>query len=351
MPRSPVKRAHQAQNPATDTSPTTELPVVRAKEPLHKTQTLGELWSSKDNRLSRRLGYGCALLIVALFYIIPSSFGQNGTLSAIQWAWNACNHETDYLHGRFVPLAIILLLVFHRREIAAVSVRPNNWGLAMIAVGLLAYLLAFRTLQPRLAIGALPLIILGAVGYLWGTQATRRIVFPISLIYFAIPLPNLIQATTKLQIVATETAYNISTFLGAKIVASGNIINSSSGEGWGFDIAEGCSGIRSLVAMTLIAAIYAHLTQDKLWKKLILLTLSVPIALIANGLRVTTIVLIAEYGEPDFAATAYHSFSGFLFIPLGIAGIVIADTLINRRIPLIASRPKQRTRMIKRSPA
>jgi exosortase len=282
-------------------------------------------------------------LVVIAFYALPSAFGQNGDISAAQWVWNACNRETDYLHGRFVPLAIVLLLFYHRDRIAAAPVRPHIAGMVGVVFGLLLFVLAFRALQPRLAIGALPFIILGGVTYLWGFKAARAMAFPVCLIFFAIPLPNLLQATAKLQIVATQTAYHLSSLLGASVTASGNMIQSTSGEGWGFDIAEGCSGIRSLVALSLIAAVYAHLTQDRTWKKVLIFALSIPIALVANGLRVTTIVMIAEHFDPEFAARAYHTYSGLLFIPIGIAGIVLADVLINRRLPFYTKKLDRRT--------
>ena len=72
---------------------------------------------------------GAAMLaaaVVLAFYLFPVAFGQHGNLSALHWVWNACNQETDYLHGRFVPLAIALLIYFQRDQLAAVVVRPNT---------------------------------------------------------------------------------------------------------------------------------------------------------------------------------------------------------------------------------
>lgn len=309
-----------------------------AQQPKTETTTFGEYL-----RRQRSNGQLWLLLIpigvVTGFYLFYKPFSATiRDFSALSWAWAACHSETassDYAHGRFVPLGILGLLYYHRKRILAATVKPNNLGLILIALGLLSFVLSVRTLQPRVAVGGLPFLILGSSLYLWGPQVTKPLVFPVCLIYFAIPLPGLNQMTNNLQIFATNIAFHVSRVLGADVVIAGNNINSA-GADWGFDIAEGCSGVRSLIALTLIAAVYAHLTQKTLWKKAIIFLSSVPLALIANGLRVTTIVLIAEYGDPDFAGEAYHNFSGFLFFPLGLIGLIIVDMVINRRIPFIS---------------
>ena len=90
---------------------------------------------------------------------------------------------------------------------------------------------------------------------------------------------------------------------------------------------------------------YGYVTQDKPWKVAVLVLASVPIAIAANALRVTTIILIAEYGSAEFAAHTYHNWSGFLFFPAGLVGLLIVALVINKGFK--ALRPaKVRTRTI-----
>jgi exosortase/archaeosortase family protein len=85
-----------------------------------------------------------------------------------------------------------------------------------------------------------------------------------------------------------------------------------------------------LVALTLVGAVYAHLTQRELWKKLVIFACSFPLAIIGNCLRVASILLFAEYIDPDIAGKAYHSGSGFLFfLVVGLAGLSLCDWLLN----------------------
>jgi exosortase len=178
------------------------------------------------------------------------------------------------------------------------------------------------------ALFSLPFLLFGSAWYLWGWTAARKLAFPFALIFFTIPVPGLTQATNSLQLLASKVAYTLSTALGADIVQAGNNLKSAS-DAWGFNVSEGCSGIRSLMALTLVSAVYAYLTQKTLWKGLVLFAASVPISIIANALRVTTIILIAEYGNADIAGGIYHDWSGFIFFPLGLAGLILIDKILN----------------------
>jgi exosortase len=302
---------------------------------------------------------GLALVVAWFFYGWLEFYGVTDRITTLGWWWNACNSANDWVHGRFVPLAIVGLIYLDRKRLLKAPMAPSNWGLAVVIVGCLFFVLSIRTLQPRIAVGAIPFIALGASLFVFGMPLTKRITFPFALVYFAIPLPGLTQATTKLQIIATQTAYHISKLLGADITVAGNTIKSAN-DSWpgitsanglsqGFDIAEGCSGIRSLIALTFIAAIYAHLTQNKLWKKILLFAASIPLALVANGLRVTTIILIAEYWDAQFAGEAYHNFSGFLFFPLGLIGLILVDLALNKRLPFIGKKNERRVKVRKAS--
>ena len=95
---------------------------------------------------------------------------------------------------------------------------------------------------------------------------------------------------------------------------------------------KGCSGIRSLMALVMISAIYAYFTQKKLWKMAVLFTCALPLALVANFLRIFTIIVIAEMGYAEFAAGAYHDWAGLLFFfPIALVGLFLVDKLLNRR--------------------
>src|SRR5690606_12356330 len=116
---------------------------------------------------------------------------------------------------------------------------------AGVAFGIGMFLMSIRTSQPRLALAGLPFLILGVITHLWGMKVAKHFIFPAFIWYFAIPIPGIQQATTILQVVVTKVCYFGGTAMGMDLINDGNSI---AGNGWNFDIAEGCSGIRSLMA-------------------------------------------------------------------------------------------------------
>ncbi len=264
------------------------------------------------------------------FYCAIPLFGNFREQTVIYWIWAICGKtEYDYDHGRFVPLAMAFLVFRSRKKILSAPRSSEWWGLASLLLGIFFYIVAYRTIQARVAAGSIPFVLFGLIAFIWGRHVARHFIFPLALIYFAIPLPGLIQATNGLQVIATQVAYHISSLCGAEIIAAGTNIQSTTGEWDALEIAEGCSGVRSLIALTFIATVYGHLTQDRLWKQVVLMVVSIPLAIIANSMRVTTIVLIAEYWNAEFAAKTYHNFSGFIFFPLGLSGLLLCGFLIN----------------------
>ena len=185
-----------------------------------------------------------------------------------------------------------------------------------------------RVHQIRTIIKQRALIILGAAVYVRGREFARILLFPAFLIYFGIPVPGMMQATNNLQLIASAGAYQIASLFGVDAVVRGNDIVSAN-DSWGFDVAEGSSGIRSLMALTLIAAIYAHLVHKSLWKKIALYLSAFPLAIVANVFRVASIIIIAEYGDAEFAGDLYHDYSGFIFFPIGLAGLVLVSKLLD----------------------
>lgn len=292
------------------------------------------------------LGAIGALLVY--FYGVRENYGNYRELSPVGWMWKVCGDErNDYGHGRLIPLIIAALVWYRWPQIQRVEKRGEWWGLAIAIAGVLLYVLAARVVQARIAAGSLPLVAFGLIAFVWGRGVARYLFFPCCLIFFAIPLPGLLQATNQLQIFSTQVAAGVGGVLGVELHSVGSLINSASGK-WDFEVDEGCSGIRSLVALTLIAAIYGHLTQDRLWKKLVLLASALPLAILANAGRVSTIVLIAEYVNPEFAGSTYHNWSGFVFFLLfGLAGLLGLSMVLNGGVKNLFRDSSRTTRVVR----
>ena len=153
-------------------------------------------------------------------------------------------------------------------------------------------------------------------------------IFPSFFLWFAMPVPGLeMLLTGNLQVFITKACYQTGLFFGMDLTSQGSTISIA---GSSLDIAEGCSGIRSLMALTMIAAVYANYTQKSLWKKAVLFASSFPLAVIGNFGRVFTILVITQLGFEDFARKTYHDWAGLLlFFPIALAGLYLIDYLLN----------------------
>jgi exosortase len=115
---------------------------------------------------------------------------------------------------------------------------------------------------------AIPLLIFGIILFLAGKDVARILAFPVGFLVFMIPVGALQQTSFRLQFLITGAMQLLCPLIGIKINAVGTTLSEVSGA-WGFDIAEGCSGIRSLVAIIMLTAIYAHIFEKTWWKKLV----------------------------------------------------------------------------------
>ena len=274
-----------------------------------------------------------ALLLAAIVATLVLFIGwlhlfSNGAESLAVWAWRAWNPEMNQEHSKIVPLISLGLVWYHRNEIRKAVKQPSNTGLIFIGIGVFLYVLAVRCLQPRMGLAAIPFLLCGSVYYLWGKQVARIVLFPCAFLIFTIPMGAVEQATNNLQFIITGVVGFLSNIVGINIQAVGTTLTAGDGT-FNFEIAEGCSGIRSLTAMAMLTAVYVHLTQDRLWKKIVVFGFSAVFAVIGNIGRIFTVILVARFYNSDFAGGIYHDYSGFVFFPFALLAMLGMGKLVN----------------------
>jgi exosortase len=275
-----------------------------------------------------------ALLIAGVLSVLVYFFGfynvfMNGRESTALWTMRSWNAENDLEHGFLIFPAAVVILWLHRDALRAAKKRPSDAGLFFILAGIVVFVLAVRTLQGRLAIIALPLLIYGIAHYLWGRDTAKWFIFPCAFLLFMIPAGFLVSRTVGLQTLAATVAAKLSGIFGIGVESDGATLRALDGS-FQFEVAGGCSGIRSLTAMTMLAALYVHFTQREMWKKLLIFGSSLIFALIGNLVRIFTVVIFAKFINPDIAAGLYHDYSGFVFFPIAVGAMVAFSNLLNR---------------------
>jgi exosortase len=272
--------------------------------------------------------------VVMWFYQFETRYGSGRGESAFSWIYSAWNPETDYEHGLLFPFLVVGLIIYRFKDLKAAAGQGSNWGLLPIFIGVVLYAAAFRTLQPRIAMGALPFILWGSAYYLWGWKVAKIVLFPLFFFWLAVPLPSFQQATTHLQLIATSMAYHGAALCGVETTVQGNMIAPVSGDWKPLEIAAGCSGIRSLMALLMISAAWAYVAKIALWKKIVLFLSAFPLAILGNSLRVISIFVIAEYGNAEWARTTWHDWSGLLlFYPFSLLLLLVIHSLLEGGLP------------------
>lgn len=274
-----------------------------------------------------------AVLLTAIVGLLVYFFGflplfSNGRLSTWLWGWEAWNAENNYEHAKLIPLIVVFLVWNSREKLKAAEVSSSRLGWIFIAVGLLLYVLGARALQARLALTAIPFLLYGVVLYVWGRRVARVLLFPIAFLLFMVPLNFLTQATARLQFLETGAASAVCNFFGLGVYTVGTAVHAANGA-FQFEVDEGCSGIRSLMAIAMLSAIYGHLTQDRLWKKVAIFGAALFFAIVGNAGRLVSIFFVARLFGQKLAGGLYHDVSGYLSFPFAIGAMLLFSKLIN----------------------
>jgi len=220
--------------------------------------------------------------------------------------------DDNYSHGfLIVPLAVYL--AWERRDrLKDLPVRPSNiWGSLFVAGSLLvliAGLLGAELFLTRIAmIGTL----IGGILFVLGWQHLKVLAFPVAVLLLMIPIPAIIfnQIVFPLQLLASRVGETSLAAVGIPVLREGNIIILANTT---LEVAEACSGIRSLVSLLTLAIVYGYFTDNRAWIRILVALSAIPVAIVANGFRVAGTGIAAHYYGSAAAEGFFHTFSGWL---------------------------------------
>ena len=225
--------------------------------------------------------------------------------------------DPNFSHGFFVPAFSILVIWQRRKVLASIPVEPAWSGLAIIVLALLVYLLGVIGAELFLSRSSFILLLAGLVIYFLGWGYFRALLFPWAFLFLMVPLPTLVlsEVTFPLQFLASNLASSLLALVGVPVLREGNIIQLAT---MSLEVAEACSGIRSLVSLVTLAVIYGYLMESSIVLRVALTLAAVPIAIGANSLRVMGTGLLGFYWGPDKAEGFFHTFSGWVIFILAL---------------------------------
>ncbi|MGA2237495.1 MAG: exosortase, partial [Terriglobales bacterium] len=242
--------------------------------------------------------------------------------------WVGPSHDPNFEHGIFVPLFALFVLWQDRKKLKAIAPAPSWAGLPLVVLSLL--MLALGVLGAELFFSRVSLLILlaGLIILFQGWTFFRAVLFPWAFLILMVPIPTLIlqQVTFPLQLLASKLATALLEFVGVPVLRQGNVIVLAA---MPLDVAEACSGIRSLLTLVTLAIIYGYLMETRCWVRVVLAVSAVPIAVAANSFRIFGTGLLVQYWDPDKAEGFFHTFSGWLIFVVALIMLFAVHRVIS----------------------
>jgi exosortase len=301
---------------------------------------------NRDDYVRAGLAATIVAMIFALFHfqgntVEVNMFGRSALLWMTERWQDSISYGGDYSHGWLIPLVTGYILWLKRHELAAAPKSVSHVGLALVVTALLFHWLGAKGQQTRFSLLGLVILIWAIPFYLYGWRVAKLLVFPCSYLIFCIPLNFLDSLTFPLRIFATVISTALLNGLGIAAERSGSAIYSQAAGGFSFDVADPCSGIKSLLALTALTAVYAYFTQRTWWKKWLLFLSSIPLAIIGNIARITTVAIVAEAFGEKLALGLYHDYSGYVVFSVAIALMIALGSLLNLNFAELRERWKR----------
>jgi exosortase len=241
-------------------------------------------------------------------------------------------HDDNYSHGvLIVPLA--LFFAWERRAaLRQAPIAGSIAGLILVAASL--GLLVAGTLGAELFLTRVSIIgtIAGTVLFLCGWRHVRILAFPLLFLFLMVPIPAIIfnQIAFPLQLLASKLGTAGMQACSVPVLREGNVIVLANTT---LEVAEACSGIRSLVSLLTLGIVYGYFTDKRVWVRTFVALSTVPIAIAANGFRVGGTGVLAHYYGPDLAQGFFHEFSGWLVFVVALVMLFVLTYIIRTVAP------------------
>lgn len=229
--------------------------------------------------------------------------------------------DPNFSHGFFVPLFSAFVLWQERQRLERLTPRPSWWGLPLLAGALCVMIVGQMGAELFLARFSLLLVLAGVIVFFLGWNFLRATALPLAFLLLMIPIPNIVfnQITFPLQLLASKVAAAVLPLLGVPILREGNVINLPA---MALEVAEACSGIRSLMSLVTLAIIYGYLQEKRMALRIALAVASVPIAVAANSVRIIGTGLLVQYWDPDKAEGFFHASWGWIIFVISLALLI-----------------------------
>jgi exosortase len=301
-----------------------------------KPSQLRQLFASQTggDSTKRTLLVAAVLALVFYAYFVSKTcvVGIRPT-SLVGWLVSYWSRGGEYAHGYVVPIIAAVVAGWKwKSRLRTVPLSASTAGWSVVLAAVVLYWVGVRASNPRIIAGSLVVLIFGLILYLAGWEWAKELWFPCAFLVFMIPVNFLEQYVSfPLRMFVARASTSMLDVVGLDVYQNGTGIYSRSGRFQPLDVADPCSGIRSLVALMALTSLYGYVTMDRSWKKWLLFLSSIPLAVLGNLARITTVALVAQGFGQDWAMKIYHDYSGYIVFSLAILCMIALGASLNLR--------------------
>lgn len=244
--------------------------------------------------------------------------------------WTIWTTNDNYSHGPVVPLVSLGLVFARRHRLAALPVRGSWLGVPVLALGCALQIVGLRSDVFTLQGWSIVVVLFGLSLALLGRAWTRALAFPLGFLVFMLTFPPVVvnQLSFALKEVTIRFAQRVAESLGASMLRDGMTLYLAGGE---LRVENPCSGLRSLVALLATGALFAGLQRGGRWRRVALFLAAVPVAMLANGIRITALILVGHYVGVREAGGLVHDVSGYVLYAIALGALFLVRRWLTPR--------------------
>lgn len=287
------------------------------------------------------------LLFVIMYGFVPYTFRYNvqEPISIIHMLWLFWSAQPDWEHCMLVIPICLGLIYWKREKYLQIPVAGDNRAWPLFVIAFLFYWVGYKGDIKPLAFSSIQILIAALTIWYLGWPTFKASLFPWAFMFFAWPLPGLdLVIAFPLREFMSAVTYHFLNVIGIPALRVGTAVVSApdftmgipQGQRFALDVADPCSGIRSLFALLMVTALYGYVTLPKTWQKLALFLCAMPLAVFGNFIRMLmltfgTILLGSDIaiGPADKPST-YHEAAGFVVFGAAISGMLLVAWLLER---------------------
>ena len=289
-------------------------------------------------------------VLAILVFVVPYASGYLGGRVTIAESLRKLWSYEQWQHCWLVLPALAVVVYLQRKELAMVPAQGTLWGLVPLVGAFVFYWAGYRVENYYVGFFSIQLLIGGLILWFGGWKWLFTLLFAYGFLIFVWPLYFLENSITfPLRMVMSMASAGVLNFLGVPVALEGTGILSAPepmlglkvGQRFRVDVADPCSGIRSLFALMMVSALYGHFTLKTWWQKGILFLSSVPLAILGNFFRILMLTFGTMTMGPEIAIgrnpltdpSWFHIFAGYLVFAVALGGM-IGIALLLRTLPL-----------------